>query len=82
MSRYSMQYPEPEQTITLLQKTIEDLRFNTFTKDYFELLSNMIDEGHSISFQGLSGESDITVIRDKSHLKNYINSIQGMSLLK
>lgn len=77
MARFRLDIPSPKEEIEFLQQTIEDLRNNTLTQAYYEVLANILNEGYKLKFRGFSGESDITYIKDVSHLKNYINSIQG-----
>jgi hypothetical protein len=81
MARFSNDYPSPENEITVLQQTIEDLRNNTLTHAYYDMLCKIMNEGYRLIFKGLEGDEDITIIKDTSHLKNYINCIQGVKII-
>lgn len=81
MARFKEDKRKPSSKIMMLQQTVENLSNNDITIDYFNMLKKIINQGYILYFQGYGGEEDLTEIKDVSHLKNYINTLQDFSII-
>lgn len=82
MGRFSQFHPSPAKEIKVFQEPFDDLVNNTLTIALFDLLNKAMAEGTQIKFISYGGGADNeTVIQTKDHLSNYINSIQGMTMV-